>query len=217
MSQLILFDLDGTLIDSLDDIHTALTKAQATFAIPPLHREVVKKYVGPGIDELLMRATEDSGVPLEAFRNTYRDIYLDTHMHTALYKGVPELLQTIKSKDVSLCILTNKPEQAAKRLLQTFEISHFFDHIIGPDTYGFCKPHPGSILELFKLYPEKPKKIFMVGDGDADILVAKAASIQSIGVTYGYRTREKLAGYQPSYLVDTVSELEILLKKLTSY
>ena len=210
---LLIFDLDGTLVDSLDDIHNALKKATDHFNIPTQDKDTVQKYVGPGIDELLTRALRDTTVQLETFRPIFRNYYRETHVYTTLYTGILDLLQYLKNRHHSLCVLTNIPEEPAKKLLKEFNIDHHFDLIIGPDTYGFYKPHPGSIFKILSHYPTPPEKVIMIGDGDADVLVAKAANIDSIAVSYGYRTKEKLQGFRPTHLVETVCDLYALLTK----
>lgn len=214
MIQLVVFDLDGTLIDSLDDIGNALNLTLATYGIAPMSRADIMAGVGDGVDDLLRAAIGAHPIVLTEFRQRYRQFY-HKHMNAngRLYDGVIACLDWIRNQSVALAVLTNKPEAPAKKLLSLFDIDFNFKVIAGPDTYGVHKPHPDGLRAIMAQCQALPECTVMVGDGDTDIKTGRAAGTRTIGVTYGYRSADTLAGLSPDALVDSMADVQRTLQR----
>lgn len=198
------FDLDGTLVDSLEDIRLALNVAAQLHQIPPFERHHLISWIGGGVDDLLARARGDYAVDPQSFRAVYRHTYHDQgHRHSTLYPGVKEGLNRLQQASIPMAILTNKPEHSAVHLLQQMGIHGYFQRVAGPDTYGAHKPDPRGLCHLMQDLGATPMTTLMVGDSDTDVLAGQAARAMTVAVTYGYRSVSELEALQPTYLCHT--------------
>jgi phosphoglycolate phosphatase len=198
----ILFDLDGTLVDSLDDITSALVLALADHGLPAPDRETVRTWVGGGARNLVARAVAPALVEpvLARFRVHYA---ASPVVHTALYPGIAELLDALTASGVALAVLSNKPhaltEQIAERLLARWPFQHVHGHRDGVP----LKPDPTAALQIARALDVAPEACAFVGDSDVDVLTGRAAGMTSIAVSWGFRPRAELEATAPSLLVDT--------------
>lgn len=192
MKRLVLiFDLDGTLIDSRRDLATGINMMRRHYGLSPLPVETVVSYVGEGIRNLVFRSLQDapSAVDLEEAVRLDSEYYRQ-HIHdkTTLYPGVHEGLDRLARAGHALALLSNKPGQASREILRHFEIEALFASIIGGDSGISLKPEPAAVFAILRAVNGTPANTWMIGDNHTDIATAHRAGIHSIFVTYGFGT-----------------------------
>jgi phosphoglycolate phosphatase len=206
---LLIFDLDGTLIDSKLDLAHAVNNTRAHMGLPPLEHERVYSYVGNGAPVLIRRALgPDATEPqvqeaLEFFLEYYRDHYLD---YTTLYPGVRGSLDRLRDAGKRMAVLTNKPVRISKAILDGLGVGAHFFQVYGGNSFDFKKPHPIGVETLVREAGVSPARTLMIGDSSVDVQTAINARIQSCGVTYGFQP-ETLADPAPDRLVDRMEDL----------
>ncbi len=206
---LLIFDLDGTLVDSKLDLAHSVNAARAHFGLPPLDLETVGQYVGNGAPTLIRRAmgpeaTEDDlKRALEYFLDHYRDHSLD---HTRPYPGIPELLEALHQKGVRMAVLTNKPVRVSGRIIEGLGLGKYFDRIYGGNSFDQKKPHPVGVDTLLNELGVARERAMFVGDSSVDVRTARNAGIKVCGVTYGFQP-ESFEGDPPDMMVDRPEEL----------
>lgn len=202
MFRAILFDLDGTLVDSLDDITSALGLALAELGRPAPDRETVRTWVGAGSRDLIAQAVEPALVDrvLARFRAHYAAAPV---VHTALYPGIAELLDAIVAQGAAIAVLSNKPHAltvaVAERLLARWPFQPVHGHREGVP----LKPDPTAAIAISQALGHPPEACAFVGDSGIDVLTGRAAGMASIAVTWGFRPRAELEAAGPSALVET--------------
>jgi phosphoglycolate phosphatase len=218
--KLLLFDLDGTLIDSEKDLAASVNAMLRNFGRKELPLEVIDTYIGDGAPMLIRRALGDpahAAIVQEAlnfFLLYYRDHKLDS---TVPYPGIPEALHRAKSFDGQhrqMAVLTNKPVRASRDILAGLRLSQYFFQTYGGNSFETKKPDPLGAQTLMQEAGATPEETVMVGDSEVDILTARNANLWSIGVTYGFAPHT-LERTHPDVLVDTVEELAQALTALT--
>jgi phosphoglycolate phosphatase len=218
--ELIIFDFDGTLIDSIPDLTLALNRVLKKYQLPTLTVEQASPFVGNGARLLLHRALahakgskDISNDLLEEALLVYHAAYSEnTCAHTYLYPGVFETLKSLKKKGYTLAICTNKPFEYIEPILEQLEIKSFFKYWIGEDSLSEKKPSAIPLLHLAEKSNVSVDKCLMIGDSKNDILAAKNAGIQSVGVTYGYNYNEQISDYNPDVVLDQISDLMKVLE-----
>ncbi len=192
MKKAILFDLDGTLIDSAPDLAQALNETLDNLGMPTFDLSTIRGWIGGGASMLVRRALSGSKEPknvdpalfkraLEEFMKRYEKRVCDK---TVLYPGVEETLAKLQ-ESYHLALVTNKPDPFIAPILQRLDL-HVFDQIVGGDTLDEKKPSPKPLLHVCKMLQIEPKEALMVGDTSSDYLAAKAAGIDVVLVDYGY-------------------------------
>lgn len=209
MIHLIIFDLDGTLVDSSQDITNAINHAVAGTGLPPYAREQIIKLVGEGLTKLIENILPPElehrkAEILQKFLDYYSEHIAD---NTRPYPSVCETLK--KLGKYRKAVLSNKHELLSKRLMGKINIIKYFDYIIGSDTLNERKPSPKAIHYLLDTFSLLPENAMIVGDSELDIRAGKNARITTVGVTYGYRQSESLK--DADYLINAMSELIPLL------
>ena len=206
---LLIFDLDGTLIDSRLDLAHAVNATRSHMRMGPLEHERVYSYVGNGAPVLIRRALGDRATEaqvqeaLEYFLEYYREHYLD---YTTLYPGVRESLQRLLAAGKRMAVLTNKPVRISRAIVDGLGVhSHFFQ-VYGGNSFEFKKPHPVGVEALMREAGVGRDVTLMVGDSRVDVETARNAGIACCGVTYGFQP-ETLADPAPAKLVDSMDEL----------
>ena len=207
---LIVFDLDGTLIDSRLDIANSTNEVLVSFGAEPLPIDDVAAMVGDGAQMLVRRAMRAIGrefVPeaLDRFRDIYDRRLLE---HTRAYEGIAGLLESIASV-ASLAVLSNKPETPSRRLLEALGLATHLREVIGGDTPGFArKPDPGGLLYLIAGVGAAPRTTMMVGDSMIDVETARRASARVCVARYGFgHLRAGLTLRPEEHAVESVAEL----------
>ena len=209
MFDLFLFDLDGTLVDTRQDIAAAVNHVLRLHSRPTQDVTTVVSWVGDGLDDMMERAFETDE---EAFVNELVDefrSYYSGHCtdESHLYEHCQETLSELAAQGHHLSVLTNKPEDLSREILRRLGILGFFDHVVGPDEPGLRKPNPSNLLSLVRDVGVSLQDTLMVGDSRNDILVAQNAGVPSCACTFGYAARAALVALKPTYLIDNWPEL----------
>lgn len=186
----VIFDLDGTLIDSLPDLHHALNQMLAGYGRDPLPLEQVRTLVGDGAGILVGRALEARGLPataqgeaLSRFLSFYSQ---DPIQHTQLYPGVIETLEALAQRGHALALCTNKPQAPTREILERMHLARYFSHVVGGDSFPFRKPDPRMLLALLEPTGTAPERAVLVGDSEVDSATAVNAQVPFILMSYGY-------------------------------
>ena len=212
---LVVFDLDGTLIDSSADLAAAVnaTLARVAPAAPALPLERIRSFVGHGAGALVQRTLAEAGLPLRAedvlpvFLEVYRGHLLDT---TRLYPGVAEALKDLEG--YSLAVLTNKPGDMSRAILEGLGVARRFTRICGPEDVPARKPDPAGLRQLMEEARATPGETAMVGDSPVDVRTGRAAGVLTIGVSYGLDP-EGLRAEPPDVTLDDLRELPERLRR----
>jgi phosphoglycolate phosphatase len=211
---LVLFDLDGTLVDSLPDIAGALNHALIAAHLAPLPLDVVRGLVGEGVRRLVDKALVVQGATdrdAAALTDEVVAYYAERPcVQTRLYPGMEETLAELRRRGARLAVLTNKMGAVARALLATLNLS--FDAIVGDGDGHARKPAPDAALALFARFGVSPERALMVGDGLPDLALARAAGCHVAAVTWGYTDRPALEAQRPDHLVEAPSDLLALVR-----
>ncbi|TBU76398.1 phosphoglycolate phosphatase [Phytopseudomonas daroniae] len=214
LPRLVMFDLDGTLVDSVPDLATAVDRMLIELGRVPAGVEQVREWVGNGARVLVRRAlagdiehsaVDDADADVALAR--FLDIYADCHDLTVLYPGVHELLEALSTAAVELAVVTNKPERFVAPLLEQVGLGGYFRWIIGGDTLPQQKPDPAALLQVMQLAGVTAAQSLFVGDSRNDVLAARAASVPCVAVSYGYNHGRPVAEEEPNLVVDSLAEL----------
>lgn len=213
MARLLVFDLDGTLVDSSRDIaasaNAALRRVAPGTAEIPL--AAILSFVGEGASLLVERSLRHAGLSLSpdevlpVYIECYAERLLDT---TRLYPGVAEALDALAG--TTLAVLTNKPGDFSRRILEGLGVAHRFACVLGAGDVPSRKPDPGGLLRLMAESGAAPGETWMVGDSATDVAVARAAGVRAAGVTWGFHP-VALRGAGPDRLIDRPLDLVALL------
>lgn len=213
MKNTVIFDLDGTLLDTLDDLTDSVNYALDKNGFPLRTKDEIRRFVGNGVRVLIKRAvpknTDD--VLYEICFSDFREYYV-AHMEdkTAPYPGVCELLRDLKNEGFKTAIVTNKADFAAQDLCRRM-FGENIDVIVGSVDGRPNKPAPDGVFEALRLLGESVESSVFVGDSDVDIQTAQNAGIVSIGVLWGFRDKEVIVKAGAKHLASTAKELKTLL------
>lgn len=213
----VVFDLDGTLVDSRQDIAGAVGHALRARGFPELDPEVILTYVGDGVRRLLCRsaALAPDAPEVEPLLETFSAYYLE-HVadQTRLMPGAQQALDALGHLKLAVC--TNKPKEATIRLLDHLRLTDRFCAVVGGGDLERLKPDPLPILEIARRLGLLPGALVVVGDGPQDIQAARAAGARSVGVKGGIAPLEKLLGARADAMVDSLIDLEPLIDQWTT-
>ncbi len=216
----ILFDLDGTLIDSAPDLAIALNHTLATLEQKTFHHDTIRSWVGNGAQTLVKRglsgSTEINKAIDPEFVGKALDIFLDYYsknlcVTTVTYPNVLQTLHSLKSMGYRLVLVTNKPYDFIEPLLEGLGMKGLFELCLGGDSLERRKPDPLPLLHVCESLDICASKCIMIGDSKNDILAANSANMQSIGVSYGYNYDEDISAYKPDTVVHDFDEIIDLL------
>ena len=212
-TDLIIFDLDGTLVNSIPDLTDSLNFVSNRMNYNKFTEERVKSIVGGGVGKLIEDAYGMNKNDKE-FKDVFElflSFYSSNHSRRShLYKNVQEILEHFKTK--KLAVLSNKLDIYTKQLVKDFSIDKYFDLVLGATDEIAKKPSAEPINYILKKLNISPAKAVMVGDSEPDIMCAKNAGIASVSVSYGYRSKEQLERLNPDYLVDDLIELKTIIE-----
>jgi phosphoglycolate phosphatase len=187
---LVVFDLDGTLIDSAPDMHRAVNLLLADRGYPPLTLPDIRTMVGDGASALIARAlaarqcvNADPSKALTEFLNHYE---AEPTAATRTFQAVPETLERLQAAGLTLALCTNKPTRLTNIILERLGIARFFARVVGGDSLPFRKPDPRALLEVINGFGVAKGATLMVGDSEVDAATAHAASVPFVLMTYGY-------------------------------
>jgi len=213
--RLLMFDLDGTLIDSRLDLVLSVNATLRHMGRPELPHEAIYKLVGSGAAILVQRALgqgateEESQRGLEYFLRYYREHMLD---NTVAYPGVREALEMLKER--SLAVLTNKPVKFSQAILDGLGLARYFRVVYGGNSFATKKPDPEGARVLLREFQASPKEAMLVGDSEVDVRTARNAGTWSCGVSYGLGP-EGFRAHPPDLLVDSLTELPAHLSSVS--
>ena len=214
-SDLLIFDLDGTLIDSKLDLVHSVNAARHLMGLPNISEQLVSSYVGDGAPVLMRRAlgpaASDADVQraLEFFLAYYRDHMLD---NTYLYPGVREALDGLLEGGAKMAVLTNKPVRISRAIIDGLGLSRHFFQVYGGNSFEQKKPDPVGIETLLTESGAARERTIMVGDSGVDVRTARNARVLACGVSYGFQPESFLRD-PPDILVDEMSELVEYVRK----
>lgn len=210
--KLIIFDLDGTLIDSAPDLAAAVNGMYAKLNLPTMPIDIIKSWVGNGSLKLVERAILAQHIHDDAMIHHAHELFLAEYAHktienTQSYTGVTQGLERLKAAGFYLAICTNKPEHYLPKILSHFGWLTLFDQVIGGDTLSVKKPDPTPLLHLCQSLGIVPTDAIMVGDSKNDILAGQAAGITTLALRYGYNYGEKIDLANPDAAFDDFDTL----------
>lgn len=217
--KLIIFDLDGTLIDSKVDIANGVNFTLRELTLKEVPDELIYAYVGNGVEPLIRLALERSegravepeggngiGNALDIFRAYYLEHLLD---NTVLYPNVMGVVE--KLSGIKKAVVSNKSERFVKKILAGLDIAKYFEIALGGDSLKNKKPHPDTINLVMERVGISPKKTLIVGDSAVDIECGKRAGTYTCGVTYGYRDKKEIVEAGADWIIDDMGELTNLI------
>jgi len=184
--RLLIFDLDGTLIDSVGDLTTAINRLRQDYHLSPLSATVVGQYIGDGVSKLVERALQGHPTDLEIALQAYR-AYYDHYMNdtTTLFPGVAAGLHKLRAAGYQLALISNKQSANCHALLAHLDVADLFASILGDGDIPRLKPDPEPLLETMRRADVGPMETWMIGDHHTDLEAARRAGVRSIFVTYG--------------------------------
>ncbi len=218
--EMILIDVDGTLVDSVPDLAWCVDAMLQQLGRPAQGEAAVRNWVGNGVQRLVERAlsSELDGMPATAdFERAYPiflDLYADnTSQRSSLYPGVSEALDRLRASGYPLGCVTNKAAQFTEPLLADLGVADYFSIIISGDTLPVKKPDPGPLLHAAEHFGVAPEAALMIGDSVSDVTAARAAGFQIVCMSYGYNHGEDIRDARPDAVIDTMAELLPLLEQ----
>ena len=214
LPELMMFDLDGTLIDSVPDLALATDQMLEQLGRAPAGMEKVRNWVGNGAPVLVRRALADD-IDHEAITAEqeaealaiFMQAYGSGNSLTTLYPGALDTLTTLQKLGIKLALITNKPEGFLPELLAQTQMEGFFEWIVGGDTLPQKKPDPAGLLWVMQQAGVPAEQCLFVGDSRNDVQAAHAADVACVAVTYGYNYGQPISTYNPALVVDDLREL----------
>ncbi len=216
--ELVLFDLDGTLIDTAPDLAWSIDETLQQLGLAECGETRVRAWIGSGIDGLLHRAlTNDiKGKADKALFHRaltiFKQIYFDNICRQSrVYAGVAEALSYLQANNIAMACVTNKTARFTDKILQELELYDQFGIVVSGDTLAVKKPRPEPILHALAHYSLDPASALMVGDSRTDVNAARAAKVPVLCVTYGYNMNVDVRELKPDAVVDSLAELPELI------
>lgn len=212
--QLLIFDLDGTLIDSSRDLAISTNAMLRQMGRPEVDEKIVNSYVGDGAPKLVRRALGE-GVSDSEFDAAYAFFirYYRNHSleNTGLYPGIQNALEELRASGNQLAVLTNKPVKISRDILAGLKVADYFFQIYGGDSFPSKKPDPVGIKTLMAETQQEPETTTMIGDSNVDIQTARNAGVRACGVSWGFKP-ESLNDPPADLIINDVRELPGLLR-----
>ncbi len=203
MKHAVIFDLDGTLLNTLGDLRAATNHALEVRGLPPHSMEEIRQFIGNGIRLLICRAMPE-GTPeaeIDAALDDFKAYYA-AHIHdrTVPYDGIPQLLTALRKRGIQVAVLSNKIDSASQQLIEYF-FPGKTDVVFGEHVGVPRKPDPTSCRMVMQQLGVQPEQVLYVGDSGTDMQTAKNAGLYAVGVTWGFRSKEVLLKYGADVLV----------------
>ena len=215
MTNTVIFDLDGTLLNTLDDLADSVNYALALYELPARQISEVRQFVGNGVEKLIERAVagrlpqDKEKECLAAFKQHYRE---NMNNKTCPYDGIMALVKQLLSMNYHIAIVSNKFDVAVKELNNTY-FEGLFPVAIGESENIAKKPAPDSVFEALKQLQVSKENAIYIGDSDVDVLTAHNAGLECVGVTWGFRNRELLVSVGAEYIIDKPMDLLSILDR----
>ena len=207
----LLFDLDGTLTDPALGITTAVAYAVEKMGFAPPPREKLLHYIGPPLKDTFMQDYHLSPAEGDRAVTLYREYFAPRGLfENQVYPGIPELLAALKARGIWIALATSKPEVFAKKILDHFDMSQYFDEIVGSELDGRRVKKAEVVAEVLSRCPT-PDRALMVGDRFHDVEGAHQNHLPAAGVLYGYGSREEMEEHKADFILETVADLSAFL------
>lgn len=210
-ASLIIFDLDGTLVDSVPDIATGVDRSLADLGYAPAGDSRVREWVGNGSLKLMERALAAAGAEpallAEAHAHFLRHYAECLDERSTLYPGVEEALEHLRQRELTLAVCTNKPARFVRPLLEKLGIAGYFEILLGGDELPAKKPDPLPLLHLAERFARRVEQCLMVGDSVNDVDAAHAAGMPVVAVSYGYNHGVDIRDCAPNLVLDNLAAL----------
>jgi phosphoglycolate phosphatase len=213
----VLFDMDGTLLNTLQDIVESTNQALADMGFPLHNTDDYRYFVGEGREKLAYRALPADKRGDETFKkildliDLYYNRYWNNHTHP--YSGIPELLDYLKDRNIKMAVLSNKPQDFTEKAANVLLSAWRFEIIKGAQKDIPKKPHPAAALNIAEQLGIDPVEIVFIGDSNIDMKTAAAAGMYAIGAGWGFRTREELIESGASAIADNPSDVIAIINK----
>lgn len=212
MINTVIFDLDGTLLNTLEDLKNSTNYALSQFGFPTHSTEDIRKFVGNGVKKLIERAvpkncdTKTTVKCLEIFKEHYSK---NMYNNTKPYNSIIEILKELKNNGAKIAVVSNKFDSAVKKLCSIY-FGNLIDVAIGQSENIPAKPLPNGVFKAIELLNTEKSSVIYIGDSEVDVATAKNANIPCIGVTWGFRDEQDLAG--ANFIINKPSELIDIIK-----
>jgi len=207
----LIFDLDGVIINSGADIANAVNHTRRLFGLPLLSNDEIISYVGNGAEALIRRSFKDCSEDLiQKALPLNQQYYLDNALiETSLYPNVKETLEDLKErrKDIKIALVTNKPEAITEKILAGLGVRQYFDLIVGPESVKNMKPDPEGIIKVLNMLDRSPEQAVMIGDSYIDIEAGRRAGTKTCGAAYGLGDKEELIKSNPDFVINNINEV----------
>jgi phosphoglycolate phosphatase len=211
----VLFDLDGTLLDTINDITDSMNIALREAGLEGHDSDTFKRFIGDGIEEFVERSLPDGNRTPEliqeivtGMRAEYRSRWQN---QTVPYPGIPQLLDNLSAQHIHLSVLSNKPDDFTKKMIRTLLSQWHFDPLLGARKDVPRKPDPAGALEIAQRLGVNPDECIYLGDSETDMIMAVSAGMLPVGVSWGFRTGNQLLGSGAEVVLDRPADLETLL------
>ncbi|MEE8354444.1 MAG: HAD family hydrolase [Candidatus Bathyarchaeia archaeon] len=207
--RLIIYDLDGVLVDTSDAICLSFNAALQDAGQPPCTDEEIRSMIGVPLDEMYRRVLpQERWGLIEGCFERYREVFMDISVeHTRMLEGVEETLSHFEEEGLQQCLATNKSTPEAEKILAHLGIDGYFDLIVGYDDVPNPKPSPDMILLALDAMGMEPGEAVLVEDSPTGLAAGKAAGVFTVGVATGFYSAKTLAGFAPDYLIDEIRAL----------
>lgn len=212
MKRLVLFDLDGTLLNTIDDLGAACNEALRAFGFDTHPAEAYPKLVGNGVNKLIERSLPEGHKDIDTVLRLKEIFipYYNTHnrIHTHPYDGIEPLISALREKGIQLAVASNKYQEATEALIKHYFGDQCFTIVCGECPTRERKPNPQIVYDILEATGIAPEDVLYIGDSDVDMQTAQNAGLESVACTWGFCTREKLLACNPSHIAN--HPLEIL-------
>lgn len=217
MIKAVIFDLDGTLLDTIEDIGSTCNQILNQYNYPPLPTSTYKVYVGKGVKKLMVRLFKHYKIDealFDTFMKAYYQIYkTQSIVNTKAYQGIYDMLESLKTMGVSLSVLSNKPHVQVQEIIPYYFKDQPFDLVYGKHDGIEEKPNPSLLFKMMETLDLLKEEVLYVGDTLTDMETALRAGVESIGVLWGFRDREELVNAKATYIVSEPKEIVDILKQ----
>lgn len=211
MKRLIIFDLDGTLLNTIADLAVSTNQSLKYFGYPEHPTEAYRLFVGNGINKLFERAlpeTERTEENISRIRSRFIPYYNEHNADFSIpYPGIPEMLQTLHNQGIILAVASNKYQAATEKLIAHYFPTIPFAKVLGQRDGIPVKPNPTIVFDILKEVNTTKEEVLYVGDSGVDMQTAHNANVEAIGVTWGFRSRTELEPFNPLAIINRAEEL----------
>ncbi|MCT7406590.1 HAD family hydrolase [Aliarcobacter cryaerophilus] len=214
MKKTVIFDLDGTLLDSIEDIASSMNKVLESLQLPTHKIEDYKHFVGGGVDILVENALSNQSkeIKYEVIKRFKIEYDGKLHSKTLPYDGIYELLDELKKLDINLAVLSNKPHEFTVSYVNHFFKNYNFKEIHGQKKDVPKKPDPKAALDIVKCLDSSCENTYFIGDTKIDMQTAKSANMTAIGVLWGFRDEKELRDFGADFIVSNPLEILKIIK-----